>query len=84
MALPDLDFTPAPKAHLLGLMTHLEDALDRTGYFRTPDMRPSMVQNLRAVLQRAGLTRDEIDVLHGVIGALEQGKRGGAPDEWPR
>ena len=35
-------------------------------------MRPTMVQNLRAVLQRAGLTREEIDVLHGVVTALEQ------------
>ena len=71
-ALPDLDHTPAPKAHLIGLMTHLERALDPTGYFRTEDMKPTMVQNLRAILQRAGLTKDEIDVLHGVIGAFER------------
>jgi tRNA/rRNA methyltransferase len=67
-----IDLTPAPKAHLLSLMHHLETALAPTGYFRTPDMKPSMVQNLRAILQRAGLTSDEIDVLHGVIGALER------------
>ncbi len=73
--LPELDFTPASKAHLLGLMTHLETALQPTGYFRTDDMKPTMVQNLRAILQRAGLTRDEIDTLHGVIGALERGQR---------
>jgi tRNA/rRNA methyltransferase len=75
--LPELDLTPAPKAHLMGLMRHLETALEPTGYFRTDDMKPAMVQNLRAVLQRAALTADEIDVLHGVIGALEHGKRGG-------
>lgn len=76
--LPELDFTPASKAHLFGLMRHLETALDPTGYFRTEDMKPSMVQNLRAILQRAGLTQDEIDVLHGVIGAFErQAKIGG-------
>ena len=71
-ALPELDHTPAPKAHLLGLMQHLERALDPTGYFRTEDMKPTMVQNLRAILQRAGFTKDEIDVLHGVIGAFER------------
>ncbi len=70
--IPEIDLTPAPKAHLLGLMAHLEKALESTNYFRTPDMRPTMVQNLRAVLQRAGLTREEIDVLHGVVTALEQ------------
>ena len=83
-ALPELDLTPAPKAHLFSLMRHLEEALAPTGYFRTEDMKPTLVQNLRAVLQRAGFTRDEVDVLHGVITALERryGKgddRTGAP-----
>jgi tRNA/rRNA methyltransferase len=79
--LPALDFAPASKAHLLGLMTHLETALEPTGYFRTADMKPSMVQNLRAILQRAAFTHDEIDVLHGVIGAFErQAKLGGGRD----
>jgi len=64
------ELTPASKAHLIGLMDHLETALEPTGYFRTDDMKPTMVQNLRAILQRAGLTRDEIDVLHGVVAAL--------------
>jgi tRNA/rRNA methyltransferase len=71
-AVPDMDLTPASKEHLLGLMQHLENALDPTGYFRTPDMKPTMVQNLRAILQRAGFTRDEIDTLHGVIVAFER------------
>lgn len=70
--LPEIDLTPAPKEHLFGLMQHLENALDKTGYFRTADMKPTMVHNLRAILQRAGLTVDEIDVLHGVIAALER------------
>jgi tRNA/rRNA methyltransferase len=78
-ALAERDVTAAPKEHLFGLMQHLETALDPTGYFRTTDMKPTMVQNLRAVMQRAGFTRDEIDLLHGVIGALErrQEKSGG-------
>jgi tRNA/rRNA methyltransferase len=82
--LPEIDVTPAPKAHLLGLMRHLEDALEPTGYFRTADMKPTMVQNLRAILQRAGLTKDEIDVLHGVIASLERRhgtRRSGTADE---
>jgi tRNA/rRNA methyltransferase len=69
---PEFDTGPAPKAHLLSLMQHLERALEPTGYFRTPDMRPTMVQNLRAVLQRSGFTSDEVDLLHGVIGAFER------------
>jgi tRNA/rRNA methyltransferase len=80
-ALPALEFTPAPKAHLVSLMTHIERALEPSGYFRTEDMKPTMVQNLRAILQRAGFTADEIDVLHGVVSALERGRpRGGGAD----
>jgi tRNA/rRNA methyltransferase len=75
-AFPSLDFTPAPKAHLLGLMRRLEAALEPTGYFRTPEMKPTMAQNLLAILQRAGFTTDEIDVLHGVIAALERAREG--------
>ncbi len=71
-ALPEIALTPASKEHLFGLIKHLEAALEPTNYFRSEDMKPTMVQNLRAVLQRAGFTRDEIDVLHGVIGALER------------
>jgi tRNA/rRNA methyltransferase len=71
-AIPEIDYTPAPKAQLIGLMEHLESALEPTGYFRTPDKKPSMVHNLRAILQRAGLTTLEIHVLRGVIAALER------------
>lgn len=71
-AVPEIDLTPAPKAQLIGLMEHLENALEPTGYFRTPDKKPSMVQNLRAILQRASLTVLEIHVLRGVIAALER------------
>ena len=76
-----IEITPAPKEHLIGLMRHLEEALEPTGYFRTEDMKPTMVQNLRAILQRAGFTRDEIDVLHGAIGALGRKQRPEAEDE---
>jgi tRNA/rRNA methyltransferase len=71
-AVSAMDLRPAPKEHLLGLFEHLEKALEPTGYFRTEDMKPTMVQNLRALLQRAGFTKDEIDVLHGVVTALER------------
>ena len=71
-ALPDLDWSPAPKEQLFGLMEHLETALEPTGYFRTDDMKPTMVQNLRALLQRPGFTISEIRVLRGIIAALER------------
>ena len=47
-----------------------ESALDASGFFRSSDMRPSMVRNLRAMLQRATLTEQEIRTLHGVVSSL--------------
>ena len=70
--IPEIDLTPASKRHLLGLMQHLEHALEPTGYFRSSDMKPTMVQNLRAILQRAGLTAGEVHVLRGVVAAFER------------
>lgn len=71
-AVPVFDATPAPKEALLALMEHLEEALDEVGYFRTADKRPAMVQNIRAVLQRAGFTLPEITMLRGVVASLQR------------
>jgi tRNA/rRNA methyltransferase len=82
-AVRELDLTPAPKAQLFGLIEHLERALEPTGYFRTSDKKPTMMHNIRAVLQRAGFTVPEIHVLRGVIAAFErrhEKRRGEASD----
>ena len=50
------DVKPAPKEQLSGLLSHLEEALDARGYFRPAAKKPKMVDNLRAVLTRAGFT----------------------------
>lgn len=65
----------ASKADLVGLFDHLEAALEPTGYFRPPEMRPVMVRNLRSVLQDAGLGVTQVRLLRGVIAHLE-GRRG--------
>ena len=72
VAVPQLDWTPAPKSDLFGLMDHLQSALEDTGYFRSPDKKPAMIQNLWALLQRPGFTEGEVKVLRGVIAALER------------
>lgn len=65
------DMAPAPKEQLIGLMTHLEDALEARGYFRPASKKPKMVDNLRAVLTRAGFAAAEIKVLRGVVASLD-------------
>jgi len=67
-ALPDL----APKADLMAFFAHLEGSLERNGFFRPPEKRPHMIEALRALFQRAGLTDQEVRTLRGVVASLEQ------------
>jgi tRNA/rRNA methyltransferase len=76
----------APREELLGLFGHLEATLDRTGFFKTEDKRPTMVQNLRAIFTRAALSGQEIRTLRGVISSIDrvhlrQGRLAKAPAE---
>jgi tRNA/rRNA methyltransferase len=73
--LPTGDSVPASKAQLIELFAHLEEALDRTGFMRNAEKRPSMVRNIRNLLQRAHCTEQEVRTLHGVITAFA-GPRG--------
>jgi tRNA/rRNA methyltransferase len=58
---------PATKDELQNLFDHLERALDQSGFLRHKAMRPAMVNNLRALLQRATMTEQEVRTFHGVI-----------------
>src|SRR5262245_30614440 len=72
--LSDYATRPATKDELQNLFDHLERALDQSGFLRNKAMRPAMVQNLRAFLQRAGMTEQEVRSFHGVIKYLGKGK----------
>ena len=50
----------------------VEDTLDRTGFFKTADKRPTMVDNLRAAFSRAQLSTQEIRTLRGVISSIDR------------
>ena len=67
---------PATKDELVNLFAHLERALDESGFLRNKAMRPAMVQNLRAFLQRTGMTEQEVRSFHGVIKYLAKHKHG--------
>jgi len=64
------DSTPASKKALVARFEHLEEELDRNGFLRNAAKRPSMVRNLRNLLQRAQCTEQEVRTLHGVITAF--------------
>jgi len=65
---------PATKDELQNLFDHLERALDQSGFLRHKAMRPAMVNNLRALLQRATMTEQEVRTFHGVIKFLSKRK----------
>ena len=65
---------PATKDELSNLFEHLERALDQSGFLRNKAMRPAMVHNLRAFLQRAAMTEQEVRSFHGVIKYLAKHK----------
>lgn len=61
---------PASQAELHGLFGHLEGELEAAGFFKSPQMRPTMVRNLRNIFHRAGLTEQEVRTLRGVVASL--------------
>jgi len=69
-AVPTGKSEPATKKQLYAFFEHLEEELDRNGFLRNEEKRPSMVRNLRSLFERADLTQQEIRTLHGVITAF--------------
>ena len=63
---------PATKGELIGFFTRLEGALDACGFLRDPRMRPTMIRNIRALYQRAGLMSHEINTLQGILTGLTE------------
>jgi len=62
----------APKSELVGLFEHLEGVLEQTGFFTTPEKKPSMVHNLRTALTRGSFSSQEIRTLRGVISSIDR------------
>lgn len=60
----------ATGADLEGFYGHLERELDAHNFLYPPEKRPAMVRNIRNMFQRAGLTRQEVRTLRGIVSAL--------------
>ena len=66
---------PATQDEVEAMLAHLVGELDAADYFRADHMRPTIVQNLRALLRRARPTEQEVRSLHGVVSALALGRQ---------
>lgn len=61
---------PAPHHELDNLFIRLEDELRSGGFFRTQEMQPTVMRNLKNMLSRAEMTSQEINTFHGMITTL--------------
>lgn len=69
-----LDETPAPREAVEGMIGHLFEALDSTGYFYPESKRPTLERNLRTMLQRARFNEAETRLFRGVVRQLVRGQ----------
>jgi tRNA/rRNA methyltransferase len=67
---------PATRAELFNLFEHLESALDRSGFLRPPERRPSMVRSIRNTFHRMGATDQDVRTWRGIVSSLTRSKSG--------
>jgi tRNA/rRNA methyltransferase len=71
----------ATRQEVFQLFAHLEDELLKNGFLYPPSKETPMIRNLRALLNRADMTDQEVRTLRGVIVALAKGKYRKKPPE---
>jgi len=67
---------PASRAELFGLFDHLETELDRSGFLKPKEKRPSMVRSIRNMFHRMGATDQDVRTWRGIVAALTRTARG--------
>jgi tRNA/rRNA methyltransferase len=68
-----LDLTgtrPATRAELFGLFEHLEAELDRSGFLKPAEKRPTMVRAIRNMFHRMGATEQDVRTWRGIVASL--------------
>ena len=61
---------PAQHAELDNLYKRLEEELRAGHFFRTQELQPTVMRNLKNMLARAEMTSQEVNTFHGLITAL--------------
>jgi tRNA/rRNA methyltransferase len=65
----------ATRAELLALFEHLESELDRCGFLRPPEKRPTMVRAIRNMFHRMGATEQDVRTWRGIVSSLSGSNR---------
>ena len=61
---------PANKADIENLMAHMEDELNKGGFFRSPDQKPTILRNIRNFFFRSDMTKQDVRTFHGILSCL--------------
>lgn len=61
---------PAKKEEIENLMSHLEDELDKGGFFRSLQQRPTILRNIRNFFFRSDMTQQDVRTFHGILSCL--------------
>jgi tRNA/rRNA methyltransferase len=75
---PDLtrdigDSRPATRVEFDVFLDRLDKGITEGGFFRSPEMRPTVMRNIRNFFLRAEPTDQDIRTLHGIVEALRRG-----------
>ncbi len=75
-ALNPNDSFPAPQGEISSFIERLENDLEKRRFFRTPEMKPTVMVNIRNIFTRTDITDQELRTLHGILSALRGNKTG--------
>ena len=78
------DTKPATRSQLIDMFTHLETALDASGFLTPLEKRPAMIRNIKNMLHRVHFTQQDIQTFRGIINSLLYWPDNGRSHEWKR
>jgi tRNA/rRNA methyltransferase len=61
---------PATRAEMFGLFDHLEKELDRSGFLRPAEKRPTIIRAIRNMFHRMGATEQDVRTWRGIVASL--------------
>jgi tRNA/rRNA methyltransferase len=68
--LENINNNPADKQDIINMFEHLENELDKTGFFKVSHMKSRMINNIRNIFIRSNLSDQEVRTLRGIIKSL--------------
>lgn len=68
--IPHGDSAPASHEELNAMLSRLENELEDKSFFRSQDLKPTMIRNIRNIFTRSDLTEQEVRTFQGIISAL--------------